>query len=525
MFKKIKSIITIENTKVLKLESYSTDYEISLLTALKKIFKGIKQIGCYFHYCKNIRKNAIKLKIINNKDSKCNELIKEIYTLPFKYRGDYANMEEIYTKFSNKKNKEFLDYFKNQWERYFLNNMLNYSSVNKSIRSNSYIENYNRRIKLKLSKFLYGKNKCLITWPFFLFFIINEENEYKHEIYNSETNLEEKFNINYNNYMEETNISNQLEVKSVNENNILQFLRWKNNSCRYDIFFYIFSFIILNDIENKNNFENNNIDILKNISIELINANPKILEGGIWNLLNNHKTLFFDLTTEKEKYKQFNSFLQCINLLNNDSLFCIKYTTMEGCLICNTQIMKENYFQPFIELNKDDLKNQIDLNSKLNHILSNQSNTCLNCGYDKEGKIINENTYYKIITSKLNSLYLFISMEFMDLNSGEYENYLEQEIKNFDERIKFNKEIIDFIKADKLINNDVYVLVGIITTPSNDHYTGIIVNMPNDKTLLKKNKNYYYDSKANNNSICEIENLEQCLNDNNPYIALYKKKF
>ena len=149
-------------------------------------------------------------------------------------------MEEIYTKFSNKKNKEFLDYFKNQWERYFLNNMLNYSSVNKSIRSNSYIENYNRRIKLKLSKFLYGKNKCLITWPLFLFFIINEENEYKHEIYNSETNLEEKFNINYNNYMEETNISNQLEVKSVNKNNILQFLRWKNNSCRYDIFFNLF---------------------------------------------------------------------------------------------------------------------------------------------------------------------------------------------------------------------------------------------------------------------------------------------
>ena len=159
--------------------------------------------------------------------------------------------------------------------------MLNYSNVNKSIRSNSYIENYNRRIKLKLSKFLYGKNKCLITWPLFLFFIINEENEYKHEIYNSETNLEEKFNINYNNYNKEKNISNQLEDKSDNENNILQFLRWKNNSCRYDIFFYLFSFIILNDIENKNHFENNNIDILKNISIKLINTNPKILEGGI----------------------------------------------------------------------------------------------------------------------------------------------------------------------------------------------------------------------------------------------------
>ena len=256
--------------------------------------------------------------------------------------------------------------------------MLNYSNIDKSIRSNSYIENYNRRIKLKLSKFLYGKNKCLITWPLLLFFIINEENEYKHEIYNSETNLEEKFFTNYNIYYEETDINNQLENKSDIENNVLKFLRWKNNSCRYDIFFYLFSFIILNDIENKEHFENNNIAILKKISTELINANPKLLDGGIWNLLNNHKTIFFDLTTEKEKYKQFNTFLQCINLLNNDSLFCIKYTTSEGCPIYNTQITKENYFQPFIELNKDDIKKKIDLNSKLNLILCNQSNTCLN---------------------------------------------------------------------------------------------------------------------------------------------------
>ena len=47
--------------------------------------------------------------------------------------------------------------------------------------------------------------------------------------------------------------------------------------------------------------------------------------------------------------------------------------------------------------------------------------------------------------------------------------------------------------------------------------------MPNNKTILQIKKNYYYDSKANNSSICENENLEQCLNENNPYIALYKK--
>ena len=55
-----------------------------------------------------------------------------------------------------------------------------------------------------------------------------------------------------------------------------------------------------------------------------------------------------------------------------------------------------------------------------------------------------------------------------------------------------------------------YVLVGIITTLSKDNYTGM--------------KNYYYHSKDNNNSICEIKNLDHYLNENNPYIALYKIK-
>ena len=56
-------------------------------------------------------------------------------------------------------------------------------------------------------------------------------------------NLEEKFKINYNNYKKETSISNQLEIEANKENNLLKFLKWKNNSCRYDIFFYVFSLL------------------------------------------------------------------------------------------------------------------------------------------------------------------------------------------------------------------------------------------------------------------------------------------
>ena len=152
------------------------------------------------------------------------------------------------------------------------------------------------------------------------------------------------------------------------------------------------------------------------------------------------------------------------------------------------------------------------------------NNTWLNCGYDKEGKIINQNTYYKIITSRSNPLYLFVCFEFMDLNNGEFENYLEQEVKNFENRIKYNKEIIDFIKDDKIINNDEYILVGVITTPTNDHYTGLILNGSYNSIYLKNNVINYDDSKSKNHNICEVENLKQFLISNNPYIALYKKK-
>ena len=67
--------------------------------------------------------------------------------------------------------------------------MLNYIYLSKEQRSNSYIENYNRRIKLKLSKYLYGKNLWKISWPLFLYFIKNEEEEYRLKIFNLETEL------------------------------------------------------------------------------------------------------------------------------------------------------------------------------------------------------------------------------------------------------------------------------------------------------------------------------------------------
>lgn len=66
--------------------------------------------------------------------------------------------------------KEYYNYFKKTWEPFFENGMLNYVYISKEQRPNSYIENYNRIVKQKLSNFLYGKNKCRISWPLMLHF-------------------------------------------------------------------------------------------------------------------------------------------------------------------------------------------------------------------------------------------------------------------------------------------------------------------------------------------------------------------
>ena len=51
--------------------------------------------------------------------------------------------------------------------------------MNKVQRSNSYIENYNLRIREKLNPFTNKLGISVIPWPVFLSFLIEEENFYK----------------------------------------------------------------------------------------------------------------------------------------------------------------------------------------------------------------------------------------------------------------------------------------------------------------------------------------------------------
>ena len=50
LFRSIYNIITLEKTKDLHLKSYTTDFEIGLINALKIIFPNVTSVGCFYHY-------------------------------------------------------------------------------------------------------------------------------------------------------------------------------------------------------------------------------------------------------------------------------------------------------------------------------------------------------------------------------------------------------------------------------------------------------------------------------------------
>ena len=187
--------MTIENSIKLKLSSYTVDFEKGLINALNIIYRDIKCFGYYFHYTRALKKKKQKLWLASKIKYKIiKPLLKNLYRLPFIFYKDNNIINTICEKYITK-NKEFTDfvnYFKKEWFQYYEIGMLDYSNIKKDYRFNSYIENYNRRIKLKLSKYLLGKNKYKITWPLFIYFIKEEENDIKNEIINYEKQIHKK---------------------------------------------------------------------------------------------------------------------------------------------------------------------------------------------------------------------------------------------------------------------------------------------------------------------------------------------
>ena len=147
-----------------------------MVNGLMTVFDNIQHICCYYHYKDDINKNIKKYNL--NKIFGSNEVKNELFRLPFIYRGSIKVYEETLKKLKIK-HKHFTivlyNYF-DKYKKYFLSGDYNYCNQIERIRSNSYIETYNKFIKESLGK------KRLVNWVIFNNFIKSESDRIKEKL-------------------------------------------------------------------------------------------------------------------------------------------------------------------------------------------------------------------------------------------------------------------------------------------------------------------------------------------------------
>ena len=77
----------------------------------------------------------------------------------------------------------------------------------------------------------------------------------------------------------------------------------------------------------------------------------------------------------------------------------------------------------------------------------------------------------KFLYLSLFHLKLFIEKEMLAKNIWEIE------LKEFNKRIKFNEQIIDYLLSPKIIFNNKFKLIAVINTPTYNHYNSLIIDL------------------------------------------------
>ena len=100
--------------------------------------------------------------------------------------------------------------------------------------------------------------------------------------------------------------------------------------------------------------------------------------------------------------------------------------------------------------------------------------------------------------------------------------------------LSFNREKKNLLTIKRILKEEIevfntkYLLRGLICCPFSGHYSALIIKLFEDFHVLKKNKNYFYDDRLNNNEIIEIieikDNWRDIINNNLPNILIYAKQ-
>ena len=234
VFESLYDIITENNNLVINVKYIITDSEYALVNNIKKYFPNTIHISCYYHYKKDIISNIKKYGLYKKNDKFTSDLIiKELGKIPLIYKGNIETfnniIENIIFKFP-KYNNFIRNYFVKNKKELFTNGDYNYSKIPQDCKSNSFLENYNKYLKLLLGR------KRIINWFNFLNFLKEESDRAYEKLidiknYNIEFKLTKtKF---YNKYKDYVNENNNIET---NLNNINLKLKTSETSDNIVIF-------------------------------------------------------------------------------------------------------------------------------------------------------------------------------------------------------------------------------------------------------------------------------------------------
>ena len=67
---------------------------------LHLFFSGKRQIGCFYHYYRNIKDHSINMQIKQKEDFNDKQFLKEIYVLPFKFNKENNSFTQLRNNFN-----------------------------------------------------------------------------------------------------------------------------------------------------------------------------------------------------------------------------------------------------------------------------------------------------------------------------------------------------------------------------------------------------------------------------------------
>ena len=260
IFSDIKDILSFDNNEKFNFSTITTDNELALNNSIRKHFPSSQRISCFFHYRQCIERNVRKFGLNKSELSDNTRIIIDILgTLPLKYDGDLDKITNIIEELKEKYPSHFilLDYFIKENLCYFIDHSLYYSKYPKFIRSNSILENYNKYLKEKLG------SKKIVNYINFLSFIKGEDERFFKEFNIKSRNYAEilKFrkksyldtgakDVNTNNNKYNSNDILMKDATSIINNESANWLKWLNNSCRFDVIttIYLYLYYTYNEV-------------------------------------------------------------------------------------------------------------------------------------------------------------------------------------------------------------------------------------------------------------------------------------